>query len=161
PFDGQLKLDQVSLSAVQKFLNSQSLNGMDALVSGKSAVKAASGKIASQGTIRLDDPLIHGTKVGDPITLDYDVADDVNSDIIQITRGNLKLGATPITIAGTVNSRPNPAQIDLKVTAANASIAEAARLASAFGVAFGQGMDVNGQVNMNVQARGSASQPQM
>jgi AsmA protein len=161
PFDGQLKMDQVSLSAVQKFLNSQALNGMDALISGKSTVKAASGKMASQGTIRLDDPLIHGTKVGYPITLDYDVADDLNSDMIQINKGNLKLGATPITIAGTVNSRPNPAQIDLKLTAANASIAEAARLASAFGVAFGQGMDVNGQVNMNVQARGSASQPQM
>src|SRR5262249_49956433 len=161
PFDGQLKMDQVSLSAVQKFLNAQALNGMETLISGKAAVKAASGKMASQGTIRLDDPLIRGTKVGYPITLDYDVADDLNSDVIQINKGNLKLGATPITIAGTVNSRPNPAQIDLKVTAANASSAEAARLASAFGVALGQGMEVNGQVNMNVQARGSASQPQM
>ena len=30
PFDGQLKLDQVSLSAAQKFLNSQGLQGIDA-----------------------------------------------------------------------------------------------------------------------------------
>ncbi|HLW54650.1 MAG TPA: AsmA family protein [Candidatus Angelobacter sp.] len=161
PFDGELKLDQVSLSGAQKFLNSQALNGIDAQVSGQAKVKAVGSKIASNGTIRLDDPLIHGTKVGYPITLDYDVADDLSSDVIQINKGNLKLGSTPITIAGTVNSKPNPAQIDLKLTAANASIAEAARLASAFGVAFGQGMEVNGQVNMNIQARGSASQPEM
>src|SRR5215813_4168961 len=44
PFDGQLKMDQVSLSAVQKFLNAQALNGMETLISGKAAVKAASGK---------------------------------------------------------------------------------------------------------------------
>jgi AsmA protein len=161
PFDGELRLEQVSLSGAQKFLNSQSLNGMDALISGRAKVKSAGSKMASDGSIRLDDPVVHGAKVGYPITLDYDVADDLNTDVIQINKGNIKLGTTPITIAGTVNTRPNPAQIDLKLTAANASIAEAARLASAFGVAFGQGMEVNGQVNMNVQARGSASQPQM
>ena len=160
-FDGEVRLDQVSLSAAQKFLNSQSLTGMDSLLSGQAKVKSAGSKIATNGTIRLDDPVIRGTKVGYPITLDYDVADDLNSDVIQINKGELKLGTTPITIAGTINSRANPAQIDVKLTAANASIAEAARLASAFGVAFGQGMEVNGQVNMNVQARGSANQPQM
>jgi AsmA protein len=161
PFAGDLKLDQVSLSAAQKFLNSQSLNGMDSSISGQAKVKSAGSKVATTGSIRLDDPLVHGTKVGYPITLDYDLADDLKSDVIQINKANIKLGSTPITIAGTVDSKPSPAQIDLKLTAANASIAEAARLASAFGVAFGQGMEVNGQVNMNLQARGSASQPQM
>jgi autotransporter translocation and assembly factor TamB len=134
---------------------------MDSSISGQAKIKSAGSKLASNGSIRLDDPLIRGTKVGYPITLDYDAADDLNSDVIQIKRGDIKLGATPITIAGTINTKANPAQIDLKITAANASISEAARLASAFGVAFGNGMDVNGQVNMNIQARGSAGQPQL
>ncbi|HMC32408.1 MAG TPA: AsmA family protein, partial [Candidatus Angelobacter sp.] len=161
PFDGTLRLDQVSTGAAQKFLNSQSLNGIDAIVSGDAKVKNSSGKLASNGTIRLENARIHNVNVGYPITLDYDVADDLTNDLIQIHKGNLKLGATPVTIAGTINSKPNPSQIDLKLTAANASIAEAARLASAFGVAFGQGTDVKGTVNADIQARGAMDKPAM
>jgi uncharacterized protein involved in outer membrane biogenesis len=160
PFDGDLRLDQVSLSSAQKFLNSPSLTGMEALISGRAHIKTAETKLASNGTIRLDDPVIRDVKVGYPITLDYNIADDLGTDVIQIDKGELKLGATPVTVLGTVDTRPNPAQINLKVTASNASISEAARLASAFGVAFSKSVDVNGQVDMNVQARGSAKQPQ-
>jgi AsmA protein len=161
PFNGTLRLDQVSTGAAEKFLNSQSLNGIDAIVSGDAKVQNSSGKLESNGTIHLDNARIHNVNVGYPITLDYDMADDLTNDVIQIHKGNLKLGATPITIAGTINSRPNPSQIDLKLTASNASIAEAARLASAFGVAFGQGTDVKGTVNAEIQARGAMDKPAM
>ena len=160
-FDGTLRMDQVSISAVEKFLNSESLKGIEALVSGNAKVKNSGGKLASSGTIRLDDPRIRTVNVGYPITLDYDVADDLTTDVIQIHRGDIKLGSTPITIAGTLNTKPTPAQMDVKLTAANASIAEAARLASAFGVAFNQGMEVNGRVNANIQAKGAADKPSM
>ncbi len=159
PFDGQLKLDQVSLSAAQKFLNSQGLQGIDALITGDATVKSTSGKLASVGKIKFDNPHIHQVDIGYPITLDYDLTDDLTADVIQINKGNIKLGNTPITVAGTLNTKPNPAQLDMKVTAANASIQEAARLASAFGVAFGKGMDVRGEVNANIQARGATDKP--
>src|SRR5262249_38322382 len=135
--------------------------GIEAQVSGTAKVKNADGKLASSGSIKLDNPHIRNVDVGYPITLDYDVADDLTSDVIQIHRGNIKLGSTPITIAGVLNTRPTPSQIDLKLTAANASIGEAARLASAFGVAFGQGMEVNGKVNADIQAKGATNQPSM
>jgi AsmA protein len=159
PFDGELKLDQVSLSAAEKFLNSQGLQGIDGLLSGSASVKNTAGKLASAGTIKFDNPRIHSVDVGYPITLDYDLADDLTADVIQINKGNIKLGSTPITVAGTLNTKPTPAQLDMKVTAANASIQEAARLASAFGVAFGKGMDVRGTVNANIQARGASDKP--
>ena len=159
PFDGELKLDQVSLSAAEKFLNSQGLQGIDGLLSGSASVKNTAGKLASAGTIKFDNPRIHSVDVGYPITLDYDLADDLTADVIQINKGNIKLGSTPITVAGTLNTKPTPAQLDMKVTAANASIQEAARLASAFGVAFGKGMDVRGTVNANIQARGASAKP--
>jgi AsmA protein len=161
PFDGTLRLDQVSTGAAQKFLNSQALNGIDAIVSGDAKVKNSSGKLASNGGIRLENARIHNVNVGYPITLDYDVTDDLSSDVVQVHKGNLKLGSTPVTIAGTINSRPTPAQIDLKLTASNASIQEAARLASAFGVVFGQGTDVKGTVNADIQARGAMNKPAM
>ncbi|HEY2496388.1 MAG TPA: AsmA family protein [Candidatus Angelobacter sp.] len=159
PFDGTLKLDQVSTSAAQKFLNSQALNGIDAVITGDAKVRNSAGKLSSNGTIRVENAHIHSVNVGYPIALDYDVADDLNSDVIQIQKGDLKLGSTPISLAGTINSKPTPAQIDLKLTAANASIAEAARLASAFGVAFGKDVDVKGQLNADIQARGAMNKP--
>ena len=161
PFDGTLRLDQVSTGAAQKFLNSQSLNGIDAVLTGNAKVKNSAGKLASSGTIKMENARIHNVNVGYPITLDYDVADDLASDVIQIHKGDLKLGATPVSLAGAINSKPTPAQIDLSLKASNASIVEMARLASAFGVAFDPGADVKGTINANLQARGPANQPAM
>ncbi len=161
PFDGTLRLEQVATAAAQKFMNSQALNGIDAVLTGDAKIKNDRGKLASNGTIRMENTRIHNVNVGYPIALDYDITDDLTKDVIQINKGDLKLGSTPVTIAGTVNTQPTPAQIDLKVTAKDASIAEAARLASAFGVAFGKDMDVKGQVNADVQARGAANKPAM
>jgi uncharacterized protein involved in outer membrane biogenesis len=159
PFDGTLRLDQVSTGAAQKFLNSQSLNGIDAVLTGDAKVKNSGGKLASNGSIRVENAHIHNVDVGYPIALDYDVADDLTSDVIQIHKGDLKLGSTPISLAGTIDSRPTPAQIDLKLTASNASIQEAARLASAFGVAFGKDVDVKGQINADIHAHGAMDKP--
>jgi AsmA protein len=159
PFDGSLRLDQVSTGAAQKFLNLQSLNGIDAVITGDAKVKNSGGKLASNGTIKVEKAHIHNVNVGYPIALDYDVADDLTSDVVQIHKGDLKLGGTPISLAGMINTKPTPSQIDLKLTASNASIAEAARLASAFGVAFGKDVEVKGQLNADIQARGAMDKP--
>jgi AsmA protein len=158
-FDGSLSLSQVSISGVEKFLNSPALSGMEASVSGDAKVKNSGGKLASSGTIKLDNPQIHNVSVGYPITLDYDIADDMKTDILQIQRGDVKLGSTPVSIAGTINSKTTPSQLDLKLKASDASIGEAARLASAFGVAFGKGTDVNGRISADIVARGPSSAP--
>ena len=153
-FDGQLKLDQVSISGVQKFLNLPALAGTEALISGDAKIKNADGKLASSGNLRMENTRIRNVNVGYPIALDYDLTDDLKNEELLVRKGELKLGPTPITLAGTLNLKPTPAQADLKVTASNASIEEMARLASAFGVAFGEGMEVKGRVDANVQARG-------
>ena len=160
-FDGTIHMEQVSISAAEKFLNSQALSGIEALVSGDANLKNSNGKTGSSGTIKLENSYIRQVNVGYPITVDYDVADNLTTDVIEMHRGEIKLGSTPISLSGTLDTRPTPALIDLKLTATNASVAEAARLASAFGVAFSPGMEVNGRVDANIQARGAANQPAM
>src|SRR5438093_11240884 len=71
----------------------------------------------------------------------------------------LELGSTPLQMSDTVNSKATPAVLDLNVKANNVSIAEAAKLAAASGVALSQGTNVTGNVNANIQARGSADRP--
>src|SRR5258708_4716054 len=158
-FDGSLSLSQVSISGVEKFLNSPALSGMEASVSGDAKVKNAGGKLASSGTIKLDNPQIHNVNIGHSVVVGYEFVDERKGGLLQMQRGDLKLGSTPIAIAGTVNSKGAPAQLDLKLKASDASIGEAARLASAFGVAFGKGTDVNGRISADIVARGPSSAP--
>ena len=159
PFDGTLKLDQVAVSAAQKFLNTQALQGVEAIASGDTKIKNENGKIATSGTLKLDNAHIHGTDIGYPISLDYDLSDDLNSDVLNISKGNLKLGSTPLSLSGTLDTKPTPAQLDLKVNASNVSIEEAARLAAAFGVAFDPGMKISGKMNADIHAQGPATKP--
>lgn len=159
PLDGTIKLNQVSLSGLQNFLNSQALAQMDAVASGEAALKNENGRLASNGTVRLENVRLNGTEVGYPISADYDVSDDLATDLIHIAKADIKLGPTPISIAGDVNTHPTPAQMDLKVTAQNASLSELARLAAAMKVAFAPGMQVAGTLNANIHASGPANQP--
>ena len=72
PFKGTLKLDEVSLSAAQKFLNTAALEGTDAVISGSTNLSNANGKMSANGSLKLKKAVIHGVQVGYPITADFD-----------------------------------------------------------------------------------------
>ena len=159
PFQGTLDLNGVGIAGLQRFLNNPALENSDGTLSGQTKIQSESGKLSASGQMNIQNARVHGVDVGYPITADYDLSDDLKNDLLTITRGTLKLGQTPLALHGTVNTKPTPPQIDLNVKASDVSIAEAARLASAFGVAFGPGTTVNGRVNADIQARGAASKP--
>ncbi len=158
PFKGTVKFNQVSLSGAQKFLNSSALAGTDAVITGSTDLTNASGNMSAAGTLKLQDAIVHGVQVGYPITADFNIADNLNSDVIQIKKCDLKLGSTPLSVNGTLNTRPNPSVVDVNISTSNASIQDAARLAAAFGVAFSTNTTIAGQVTANVHAQGPTSQ---
>ena len=154
PFSGTVKFKEVSLAGAQKFLNAEALENSDAVITGSTDFSSAAGKASAKGSLKLEDAVIHGVQVGYPIEADFDIADDLTNDIIQIGRCALKLGSTPISVSGTVNTKPTPAMVDVNLSASNASIQEMARLASAFGVAFSPNTKIAGQVTAKVHAQG-------
>ena len=159
PLDGKVNMQQVSIAGIQKFLNTQALAEMEAVISGDAAVKNQAGKMASNGNLKLQDLVLRGTQIPYPITANYDVTDDLTNDVIHIAKGNIQLGSTPLDITGDVNTKPTPSQLNLNVKASNVSISEAAQLASAMGMAFAPGMTINGNLNADVHAQGAANQP--
>lgn len=159
PFKGTLELKEVSLSAVQKFANSQALSGMDAVASGKADLDSNGSKLQSSGSLKLDKPRVRNIDIGYPIAADYSLSDDLNQDLLRIDKGNLKLGSTPVSITGTVNLQPTPALLDVRLNTSDVSIDEVARLASAFGVAFNPNMKISGRINADLRAKGSAKEP--
>ncbi len=154
PFKGKVKLKEVSLSGLQKFLNASALQGTDAVISGSADLANASGKMAASGSLKLENAVIHGVQIGYPISADFDLADDLNNDVLQIKQGALKLGSTPLSITGMINSHAATSVVDVDVKASDASIQEVAKLAAAFGVAFSPNTKIAGQLTANVHAQG-------
>jgi AsmA protein len=159
PFKGTLELKGVEIAGLQKFLQSPALINTDGVLSGHTDISSEAGKLAANGQMNLDKPRLHGIDVGYPINVDYDVSDDLTNDLLRINKGAIKLGPTPVSVTGTVNHKPTPAQLDVDLKANGVSIAEIARLAAAAGIAFAPGTTVNGQINANIKAQGPADKP--
>ncbi len=159
PFKGTLKLKDVEIAGLQKFLDSPALVGTDGIISGETKISSESGSMAASGQIKIEKAKVHNVELGYPVTADYDVSDNLNSDLLTVRNTTIKLGDTPLNIDGTVNSKSNPAQVDLTLKASNVSIAEMAQLSAAAGTAFAPGMKVSGTVNADIQVRGPADKP--
>lgn len=159
PFHGSLDLKGVGIGDFQKFLQTPALVNTDGVLSGHTSIANENGKLAATGQMNLDKPRVHGLDVGYPISADYDINDDLTSDLVKVNKAVVKLGQTPLSATGTVNLKPTPMLLDLHLIASDVSIAEAARLASAAGVAFAPGTTVNGRVNADITARGPADKP--
>jgi AsmA protein len=159
PFKGTLDLKGVVISGLQKFLQSAALVNTDGVLSGHTDIATENGKLSATGQMKFDKPRLHGIDVGYPINMDYNISDDLTNDLLRINKGDIKLGPTPLSVTGTMNSKPTPAQIDLNLKANNVSIAEIARLAAAAGIAFAPGTTVNGQISADIKAQGAADKP--
>jgi uncharacterized protein involved in outer membrane biogenesis len=159
PFDGSLRLEQVSLSGLQRFLELEALQGTDSVLTGAAELRSQEGRATSRGSLRLERTRVRGLDVGYPITADYDLGYDLNTEVLTLREGTLRLDKTPLSVTGRVNLRPETPELDLHLKAQEASLAEAARLAAAFGVAFGAGTQVAGTMHADVRARGAAGKP--
>jgi uncharacterized protein involved in outer membrane biogenesis len=159
PLDATAELEQVSVGGLQQFLQLEALDGTDAVISGTAAVKAAAGEATATGSLRFADTTVRKVAIGYPIALDFDVSHATPSNVLTVKRLAVLLDRTPIGLSGTVDLSPEIPVLDVRATAADASLAEAARLASAFGVAFGAGTQVAGTATADVQARGPATLP--
>ncbi len=156
PFRGSLDLKDVSLAGFQKFLQTPALTDSDGVLSGHTNIASESGSLSAVGQMTVEQLRVRGLEVGYPINADYEVNDDVASDLLRINKGAVKLGQTPLFATGTVNMKSTPAELDINLKASNVSIAEIARLAAAAGVALAPGTTVNGIVNADIHARGPA-----
>jgi hypothetical protein len=159
PFHGTVSLKQVGIADFAKFLNSPALNGTDGVLGGETRIDSESGKLTAQGETTVQNAKVHGMELGYPISAKYDLTDDLSADLLTLRNMILTLGSQPIQMSGTVNSKPTPAQLDMRVKASNVSLQEAAKLAAASGVALSQGTNVTGVANIDITAKGRADKP--
>jgi AsmA protein len=159
PFQGTLSLKQVSIGDLSKFMSSPALNGTDGTIDGDTKINNDSGKLTAQGEVHVQNAKVHGSELGFPVVTQYDVTNDSTTDLLTLRNFVVKLGSTPLEMNGTVNAKPTPAVLDLKIKANNVSIAEAAKMAATAGVALSPGTNASGTVNADIHATGPADKP--
>jgi AsmA protein len=157
PFQGTLQLDQVRLSAVRQYMNSPALNGTDASINGRIELNSRDGELSSQGTIRVDSIVVQNKNLGYPVELVLNAVDDLKTDVLTLSNTQVKVGSSPFTLAGTINSRSTPALANLKLNMQNASIAELVSLAQALGARIAT--QPSGRLTADLTAHGPLTAP--
>jgi uncharacterized protein involved in outer membrane biogenesis len=159
PFHGTLDLQQIAISNARQFVSSSALAKVNGTLSGHSNISSDNGKLAASGGMNVESVRIDNRDLGYPIAVQYSIHDDVPADLLTIDSATAKLGSTPIQLSGTVNSKPTPAQIELRAKAGGVSMVEMAKLALASGTSPIPGANVSGVVDADIQARGAADNP--
>ncbi|MBV9669928.1 MAG: AsmA family protein, partial [Acidobacteriales bacterium] len=159
PMDAKLTLNSVQIAALQQFLHSQALEDTFGVATGNISLKNDSGNFAANGNLKLDNGKLHGVDLGYPLSADFDAKGDLTSQQFDISKLDVKLGPTPVSVNGQINAKAVPAIADLHVKASDASLAEISRLASAFGVAVAADAKVTGKLNADVSAKGALDAP--
>jgi len=161
PFKGTLSLSNVNVESLMKFLNTPGITKAKGTLSGKSDVASQGGSLTTSGQLKLDGAQVNNLDIGYPIALDYKLGMKIAEGLVNIENATLRLGPTPLTLSGTLNTAPTPPTVDMRIKSGDASITELGRLASAFGVAFAPGTSVGGRVSVDVHAKGSTAKPEL
>jgi AsmA protein len=159
PFRGKLDLKQVALANLRPILPASSFDKTDGFFSGAVRINSKSGQLSASGDIHLENASVDGRALGYPVTLRFDVGEDVPAHMLTIRSAVLQMGGTPLAIKGVVDSKTAPAQLNLQVTANGVSAAAVSQLAAASGNALAPGARLAGTFNAAVSVNGPADNP--
>jgi AsmA protein len=159
PFHGTLDLQRITISDTRQFVSSPALAKVNGTLSGHTNISSENGKLAANGGMNLENVRLDNRDLGYPVAVQYSIHDDVPADLLTIDSATVQLGSTPLQVNGTVNSKPTPAQIDLRAKAGGVSIPELAKLQAASGGVLAPGANIAGVLDADVQARGAAGNP--
>jgi AsmA protein len=159
PFHGTLVLNQVGIAQLSKFMNSQALAGVDGTLNGETQIDNNSGRLTAKGETDVQSPKYKGSDLGYPIHTQYDLTNELASGVLTLRDVVVKLGSTPLQANGTINTKSTPSQLALNLKADNVGFGELAKLAAISGQSLPVGVDANGNISADVQARGAANKP--
>ncbi len=160
PVNGKISIQQVSIAGINTLAPGTIPPQTDAVATGNADVNTTNEVLSIKGDLKLDNAVVRGYKVDYPINANYDLSDNRKQDLLQINSSTIKLGPTPLSISGTVNSSTTPANVDLHLGTKNASLAQISQIAGAFSESA-QGLKGTGSLSLDVTAKGPADAAQL
>jgi len=161
PVDATVTLKQVSLAGFRKFVSSEAMAGMDAMLNGSIQVQNNHNALNSSGSITASDVKVNNAAIGEPILVDYKASGDMNDELVKVHDATVKVGPTPIHLVGTVDMKRTPAVLNLNAKANDAPLGDIGHLAAAAGAPLPAGSNMQGKVNLDVTATGPADAPEL
>ncbi len=161
PVSGHLSVQQVSLSAVNHFSPGAVPPNTDSVVSADATVAPEGEALACKGNLKLENTVIHGTKISYPVDAQYDVIEDPKQDTVQIRSGTVKLGSTPFSMSGNIDAARNPTALNVQLSTTNSSITELAQVAGAFSGGSNPTYPVKGIVSAVLDVKGPVTAMQV
>ena len=155
PVTGKISIQQVSLAGINSLFPGTIPPQTDGIATGSADVNTTNDTLSVKGNLSLDNAVVRGYKVDYPITANYDFSDNRKQDLLQINSMTMKLGPTPLSISGSINSSATPANVDLHVSTTNASLTQISQIAGAFSQSA-QGLKGTGSISLNVSVKGPA-----
>lgn len=155
PITGKITINQVSLAGINSLAPGTMPPHTDGIATGSADVNTTNETLSVKGNLSLNDTVVRGYKVDYPINADYDLSDNRKQDLLQINSMAVKLGPTPVSLSGSVNSSTTPANVDLHVTTTNAPLAQISQIAGALS-ASAQGLKGTGSLSLNMSVKGPA-----
>ena len=117
-----------------------------------------------QGNLVLDHASVHGAAIGIPIRMDYNIANDLRSDVLEAQSARITAGSVVINSTGRLDSKANTINATAQTT--NANITELLALAKVLGAANASGSGTlslnatfSGPLKGSLNCSGSASIP--
>lgn len=155
PVNGTVSIQQVSLAGINTLAPGTVPAQTNAVATGSADVHTTNEILSLKGNLKLENPVIRGYKLNYPINADYDLSDNRKQDVLQIHAMTIKLGPTPLSLSGSVNSSTTPANVDLHLTTTNASLEQISQMMGAFNPSM-QGLKGTGSLSLSLDAKGPA-----
>jgi uncharacterized protein involved in outer membrane biogenesis len=160
PVSGRFSLREITLSGVNRFSPGIIPQGIDGVASGDGSISSSNELVAGKGNLKIENTVIHGTKMDYPIEANYDLSDDRKQDKVRITSGAVKLGPTSASVSGEIDGHTKPANLNVRLAMNNSPIAELMRLAGAFSGTSTAAYQAQGTISADITATGPATAPQ-
>jgi aromatic ring-cleaving dioxygenase len=116
PIDGTLKLKRVEIDGLRNFLDAPVLARTDGFITGKTDIKTENGTQNASGSFDLENARVNGLEIGEPVAIEYTAEADPVANVVTIGSSTLRLGKAPISVKGSINLQPTPAELNLKVS---------------------------------------------
>ena len=161
PFNGRFSLREVSLASARQLGVKSIPEQMDAVASGEADVRTDNGRYSCTGKLRLDKGVVRNVPLGFPVEAEYKLDYDPNRFLLNAQAITLHIGETPFSASGQLDASRAPFQVNMRVNTKEATLAQLARLAAAFGVAFNPNYTVNGTASADLSAQGEVNKPSL
>ena len=149
PFDGKLTLTAAPLSGLSRFSGANL--PIDGTVSGTAAIHSANRNATVKGRFDLNNASANGKALGFPLTVDYDLADDLASELLKANSVKFTAGKVNIGARGELDGRTS--MVKAAVNMDNASLKEVLGIAQLLGMA--EGVSGTGTLSLDLGVNGS------